>query len=83
MKAINYSKFRENLKSTIDQVCNDHEAIIITRKNSANLVLVSYEDYSAMEETSYLLKSPNNAKRLQESVQSFYEGKNDSRIDKG
>lgn len=75
MNAINYSDLRNNLKSTLDKVCEDHEPIIITRKNSDNLVLVSYEDYSSIEETSYLLKSPKNAKRLRESIKSFYDGK--------
>ena len=75
MNAINYSDLRANLKSTMNQVCENHEPIIITRKNSDNLVLVSYEDYSAIEDTSYLLRSPKNAKRLRESINSFYEGK--------
>ncbi len=75
MNAINYSDLRNNLKSTLDKVCEDHEPIIITRKNSDNLVLVSCEDYSSIEETSYLLKSPKNAQRLRESIKSFYDGK--------
>lgn len=75
MNAINYSELRTNLKSTMDKVCENHEPVIITRKNSDNLVLLSYEDYSAMEETSYLLKNPKNAQRLRESIQSFHDGK--------
>ena len=74
MNAINYSELRSNLKSTMDQVCETHEPVNINRKNSDNLVLVSYEDYAAIEETSYLLKSPKNAKRLRESITSFYAG---------
>ena len=75
MNAINYSELRANLKCTMDQVCENHEPLIITRKNSDNLVLLSYEDYSAIEETSYLLRNPKNAKRLRESINSFYEGR--------
>jgi antitoxin YefM len=37
--------------------------------------LLSYEDYSAIEETAYLLRSPKNAQRLRESITSFKEGK--------
>ncbi len=74
MDAINYSELRTNLKSIMDKVCGNHEPMIITRKSSDNLVLLSYEDYSAMEETSYLLKSPKNAERLRESIKSFYDG---------
>ena len=58
----------------MDRVCENHEPVIITRKNRSNLVLLSYEDYSAIEETAYLLRSPKNAKRLRESIKSFKEG---------
>jgi len=75
MNAINYSDLRKNLKSVMDQIITDHEPIIITRRNGDNVVMVSYEDYSAIEETAYLLQSPKNAKRLRESIKSFEEGK--------
>jgi antitoxin YefM len=71
MEAVNYSELRKSLKSVLDGVCENHEPVIITRKNSDNLVLLSYEDYSAIEETAYLLRSPKNAKRLRESIESF------------
>ncbi len=75
MNAINYSDLRKNLKSTMDKIISDHEPIIITRRNRDNVVMVSYEDYAAIEETAYLLNSPKNAKRLRESIKSFEEGK--------
>lgn len=75
MNAINYSDLRKNLKYVMDQIITDHEPVIVTRRNGDNVVMVSYEDYSAIEETAYLLKSPKNAKRLRESVKSFEEGK--------
>jgi antitoxin YefM len=59
----------------MDRVSENHEPVIITRKNRSNLVLLSYEDYSAIEETAYLLRSPKNAQRLRESITSFKEGK--------
>jgi len=75
MDSINYSELRANLKTTMDRVSENHEPVIITRKNRSNLVLLSYEDYSAIEETAYLLRSPKNAQRLRESMKSFNEGK--------
>lgn len=71
MDAVNYSELRKNLQSVLDKVCNNHEPVIVTRRNGDNLVLLSYEDYSAIEETAYLLRSPKNAKRLRESIESF------------
>ena len=75
MEAVNYSELRKKLKTVLDGVCENHEPVIITRKNSDNLVLLSYEDYSAIEETAYLLRSPKNAQRLRESIDSFNENK--------
>ena len=64
MDAISYSTARANLASTMDRVCNDHEALIITRNGEQSVVMLSLEDYKALEETAYLLRTPANAKRL-------------------
>jgi antitoxin YefM len=48
----------------MDRVCNDHEPMIITRNGEQAVVMLSLEDYKALEETSYLLRTPANAKRL-------------------
>ena len=50
------------------KVCNDHAPVIITRKSESPVVMISLEDYQAMEETAYLLRSPANARRLLESI---------------
>jgi antitoxin YefM len=64
MNAITYSKARAHLASTMDRVCNDHEALIITRNGDRSVVMLSLEDYRSLEETAYLLRSPENARRL-------------------
>ena len=69
MGAITYTAARENLAATMDQVCRDHTPVIITRKREQAVVMISLEDYSALEETAYLLRSPANARRLLESVE--------------
>lgn len=68
MDAISYTAARQNLAKTMDRVCDDHDAIIITRNNQQSVVMLSLEDYKALEETAYLLRSPKNAKRLLESI---------------
>ena len=68
MEAIPYSRLRSNLASEMDRVCADHAPIIVTRKASASVVMMSLEDYEALEETAYLLRSPKNARRLLESI---------------
>ena len=64
MDAITYSSARANLARTMDRVCEDHEALIITRNRERAVVMLSLEDYQALEETAYLLRNPANAKRL-------------------
>ncbi|MCP4697072.1 MAG: type II toxin-antitoxin system prevent-host-death family antitoxin, partial [Gammaproteobacteria bacterium] len=50
------SVFHENLSQTLDKVCSNHEATIITRDKGDQAVLLSYADYSALAETAYLLR---------------------------
>ena len=64
MDAISYSAARANLAKTMDRVCNDHEPLIITRNAGQSVVMLSLEDFKALEETAYLLRSPANAQRL-------------------
>ena len=68
MDAITYTKARANLAQTIDYVCENHEPVIITKKNDRSVVMLSLEDYQALEETSYLLRNPKSARRLLDSV---------------
>ncbi len=65
---------RANLAQTIDSVCDNHEAVIITKKNDRAVVMLSLEDYQALEETSYLLRSPSNARRLLDSINELDSG---------
>ena len=74
MDAITYSTARANLADTMDRVCEDHEPIIITRNGEQAVVMMSLEDFKALEETSYLLRSPKNARRLLESIASLESG---------
>ncbi len=64
MDAITYTTVRANLASAMDRVCEDHEPLIITRNGAQSVVMLSLEDYKALEETAYLLRTPANARRL-------------------
>ena len=75
MDAITYSSARANLASTMDRVCSDHEPLIITRNGDKAVVMLSLEDYKALEETAYLLRSPANARRLLNSIAQLNAGK--------
>jgi antitoxin YefM len=69
MDVVSYTELRSSLKSIMDKACSDHDPVIITRKSGEHMVLISLEDFKAMEETSYLLSNPHNAKRLRSSLQ--------------
>ncbi|OAI49117.1 hypothetical protein AYO45_03345 [Gammaproteobacteria bacterium SCGC AG-212-F23] len=71
MEAISYSNVRKHFAETMERICDDHEPVIITRKNERSVVMMSLEDYNAIEETAYLLRSPANAKRLRESIEQY------------
>ena len=75
MDAITYSAARANLARTMDRVCEDHEPLIITRNGQQSVVMLSLEDYKALEETAYLLRSPANARRLLSAAAQLAAGK--------
>jgi antitoxin YefM len=75
MTAISYTAARENLAATMDKVCNDHDPVIITRNRDQAVVMMSLEDYSSLEETAYLMRSPANARYLLESMAALKAGK--------
>jgi len=74
MYTITYSEARSKLAQTMETVCDDHAPIIITRKNSRSVVMISLDDYEALAETTYLLRSPKNARRLLESIAELESG---------
>lgn len=74
MDAITYSTARANLAKTMDRVCDDHEPLIITRSGQQSVVMLSLEDFQALEETAYLLKNSANARRLVASISQLNAG---------
>jgi antitoxin YefM len=81
VEAMAYSRVRQELAKTLDRVCKDHAPVIVTRQSQkhSSVVIISLEDYEAMEETAYLLRSSRNARRLMESVVQLGEGRGKKR----
>jgi antitoxin YefM len=75
MDIATYSDFRQNMKSFLDAVVKTHKPLFITRKQGEELVVMSKEDYTSLQETLYLLSNPNNSKRLKESIDQYEKGK--------
>ncbi|KRC10398.1 hypothetical protein ASE11_20470 [Hydrogenophaga sp. Root209] len=79
MDAITYTTARANLAHTMNRVCENHEPLIITRNSQQSVVMMSLEDFQALEETAYLLRVPRNARRLLEAVASLEGGQGKER----
>jgi len=75
MRIINFSEARNNLKLVLDQVIDDADYTIITRRDSENAVVMSLETFNSVMETFYLLRSPANAAHLLKSIEQFRNGK--------
>jgi antitoxin YefM len=68
MTHVSYSELRANLAGFMDEVCNTHAPLLVTRQNARSVVMVSEDDYEGLMETVHLLRSPANATRLLESI---------------
>jgi len=74
MEVTTYSKFRENMKSYLDNVVNDQKPLYVTRANGEDVVVLSKSDYEGLQETYYLMSSPKNAERLLEALDQANKG---------
>ena len=69
-----YTKARKNLKTVFDGVCKDHAPCLVERREGGNIVFVSEEDFSSLEETAYLLSSPANLQHIASSLEELENG---------
>lgn len=74
MDIINYSDARKHFSATMDKVCDDHIPVAITRRNGKPVVMLSLEEYNALQETQFLLQSPKNRKRLLHAIEEIEQG---------
>jgi antitoxin YefM len=81
MEIVTYSETRANLKAIMDRVVNDHTPVAITRQRGKPVVMVDLDDWNAMQETMYLLSTPNNAQRLVSAIANAEVGENLIEID--
>ncbi len=79
MRVISFTEARNSLKSVLDQVVNDADCAVITRRDSQDAVVMSLDSYNSLMETVYLLKSPANAEHLRKSIEQFSRGKFEER----
>ncbi len=66
---VSYSEAEANLDQLLDQVYDESNVIVIKRENNKNIALISESELSSLLECVYLLRSPENAKRLFQSLE--------------
>lgn len=74
MKVVNFSEARNQLKSVLDQVVNDADYTIISRRDADDAVVMSLDHFNGLMETVHLLKSPANAAHLSKSINQYRKG---------
>ena len=74
MRVINFSDARNNLKTILDQVVDDSDYTVITRRDSEDAVVMSLETFNSYRETFHLLRSPANAAHLAKSIEQYRNG---------
>ena len=74
MLAVNYTNLRDNMKSYMDQVTDDYETMIVTRKNNKNVVMMSEEAYNNLMENVYVMGNKANYDWLMESKAQLEKG---------
>jgi antitoxin YefM len=75
MKVVNFSDARNRLKSVLDQVVNDRDYTIISRRDADDAVVMSLDQFNSLMETVHLLRSPANAAHLAKSIKQYESGK--------
>ena len=74
MQVVSFTEARNNLKTVLDQVVNDADCTIITRRDAEDAVVMSLEYYNSLMETVHLLKSPANVAHLSKSIEQYRNG---------
>jgi antitoxin YefM len=75
MKVVNYTEFRENLAQNLNEVSNDAEVVVVARSKGKNIVVMSLNEYNAIQETLHVTKSVANRKRLEGAITEMGSGK--------
>jgi len=79
MEAMTYSYTRQHFADVMDRVNDDRAPVLITRQQGRPVVMMSLDDFNALEETAYLLRSPANAQRLLAAVSQLAAGQGQER----
>ena len=75
MRVVNFSEARNHLKNVLDQVVEDIDYTVISRRDAEDAVVMSLDSFNGLMETVHLLKSSTNASHLAKSIDQYRSGK--------
>jgi len=71
MEITTKSDFKNNIDQYIKQVCNDAETLIINDEEGKNVVVISLDEYNALQSTEHELSSKANKQRLDDAIANY------------
>jgi len=74
VKTVSYTEFDVRYSEILDAVVNDREEVAVIREGHESVVVVAFDDYQSLKETAYLLRSPENARRLITAIERLESG---------
>ena len=73
MDSVSVNKFRDNLKTFVEQVAQQHSPLKVTRRSGEDFVVIGAEDWEREQETLYILQNSSLMKQIAESSLSHTE----------
>lgn len=74
MRVVNYTEFRKNLAESLNVVNDDGDIVVVSRSKGKNVVVMSLEEYNAIQETLHLMSTSANRKRLDAAIEEMNKG---------
>lgn len=68
METVSVNKFRDNLKTLVEQSVSRHEPLRVSRRSGQDFVVISAEDWEREQETLYVLQNSSLMRQLAESI---------------
>ena len=68
MDSVSVNKFRDNLKSFVEQIVTDHSPLKVTRRTGEDFVVLSADDWEREQETLYVLQNSSLMKQIASSL---------------
>ena len=75
MDSISVNRFRDNLKTFVEQVVQNHTPIKVTRRSGGDFIVISVNDWDREQETLYVLQNDDLMQQIAVSLESHTQRK--------